>query len=113
MLLDTVSSEKLRLNRVVRNNLKVRVGDVIALLSGPMQVWEEESVMSFVLVTVLKVPMQWSLETSQEYFSHVESLDEDLDSKNIHEYAVNTKNPEDMQASASVSQGQDILQYEA
>jgi len=78
-----------------------------------MQVWEEESVMSFVLVTVLKVPMQWSLETSQEYFCHVESLDEDLDSKNIHEYAVNTKNLKDMQVSASVSQGQDILQYEA
>ena len=36
VLLDTVSSEKLRLNRVVGNNLKVRLGDVIALQSGPM-----------------------------------------------------------------------------
>ena len=32
---DTVSGEKMRLNRVIRNNVKVRLGDVVALQSGP------------------------------------------------------------------------------
>ena len=33
---DTVSGDKARLNRVVGNNLKVRLGDVIVIQSGPM-----------------------------------------------------------------------------
>jgi len=45
----------------------------------------------------------WSLLTSQEYFCPAESLDDDLDSKSIQEYDVNTKIPEYKQASASVS----------
>ena len=32
---DTVSDEKVRLNRVVRNNLRVRLGDVVAIQSCP------------------------------------------------------------------------------
>ena len=32
---DTVSDEKVRMNRVVRNNLRVRLGDVVAVQSCP------------------------------------------------------------------------------
>ena len=32
---DTVSDEKIRMNRVVRNNLRVRLGDVVAVQSCP------------------------------------------------------------------------------
>ena len=32
---DTVGDEKIRMNRVVRNNLRVRLGDVVAVQSCP------------------------------------------------------------------------------
>ena len=32
---DTVSDEKIRMNRVVRNNLRVRLGDVVAIQIAP------------------------------------------------------------------------------
>merc|ERR1712156_1175125 len=32
---DTVSNEKIRMNRVVRNNLRVRLGDIVAISSCP------------------------------------------------------------------------------
>merc|ERR1712021_309270 len=32
---DTVSDEKIRMNRVVRNNLRVRLGDIVAIQSCP------------------------------------------------------------------------------
>lgn len=32
---ETVSDEKIRMNRVVRNNLRVRLGDVVALTACP------------------------------------------------------------------------------
>jgi transitional endoplasmic reticulum ATPase len=32
---DTVANEKIRMNRVVRNNLRVRLGDVVALTPCP------------------------------------------------------------------------------
>ena len=32
---DTVSNEKIRMNRVVRNNLRLRLGDVVAIQSCP------------------------------------------------------------------------------
>ena len=32
---DTVTDDKIRMNRVVRNNLRVRLGDVVAIQSCP------------------------------------------------------------------------------
>ena len=32
---DTVADDKIRMNRVVRNNLRVRLGDVVAIQSCP------------------------------------------------------------------------------
>ena len=33
---DTVSSEKIRMNRVVRQNLRVRLGDIVRLVAEPV-----------------------------------------------------------------------------
>ena len=35
---DTITDEKIRMNRVVRNNLRVRLGDIVAIQASKIQI---------------------------------------------------------------------------